>query len=592
MTETPHRPPPSITPLLPPPSSGSSVALPSLVFPPSFSATPSTSAAHRSYNSKTPPTLPPSELHLPEDRTSQIHVPQASAPVAKLQLASETADIVMASDSLTNGVLPLVSVTDDAPIHSVQDKEVEDQGFSLVIPSPRPALSPPMDPHVNMESLDADSSDTVHRALEMPQISVPPDTGAPPPAGVPLSVPTEDVTRHGMVGNDSEGCVEQDCGLEVRPKDRDSSVSIHGVRAEVASTSIAGEPLETVQPNIQVPTDNEASVPSESVNADEGTPHCIPPIIQSPGAMVNDACESTPADSQRTEDEDDVMRALLPETPASIPSLLLPSMSASRSSSVEPQEDIMAGPAQNVPEKVPSVLLSNALASDKVQLPDSWRADWLEVLNNWPSSAVSALNVPLPEGLETLSPLSSELLSPEVPDDVPPNHRTANTCGHPDMQTRDIDSNGHYSKPSYCSYSATRAIASCSGAASLEGCHTQYPPGSQRGGPSASLSELTQLARRERNSTSVPNSEPSRERKRKRDAASAVREGYQIDVGPVIHPPNALRERENTAEANACVDLGAPRAVAGTSFAEGEGPIITSVVRFFVLHAVETSLAC
>ena len=591
MTETPRRPPPSITPLLPP-SNGSSVALPSLVLPPSLSATPNTSAAHRSYISKKTPTLVPSELHLLEDHTSQIHVRQASASDANLQPASGTADTNMASDSLASGAPPLVSASDGAPIRRVQGEEVEVGGFSLVIPPPRPALS--IRPTANMTSMDTVSSDTT---LEMRRISVPPNTGASPPAGVPLSAPTE--TQHSMVGNDPKGCVKQDHGLEVRAKDRDSSVSVHGVRAEVAPTSIADEPLETRQLNMQVPTDkhctrSEASAPSESVNANNDTPHSIPPIIQSPGAMINGACESTPADSQRTEDEDDVTRTLLPETPASIPSLLLPSMSASRSSSVDPQNDIMVGPAQNVEEQVPSVPPGDALASNKVQLPDPRRTDWFEMLNNWSSSAISAANVPLPDGLEVFSPQSS----PEVPDDVPPNHCTADTCGYPEMQTHGIDSSG-------C-YSATRAIASCSGATSLEDCHRQSPPGSQRGGPSASLSELTQLARRERNSISMTNSEPSRERKRKRDAAGAVQESDpwegisvsvkldsdQIDVGTVIRPPNACREREDAAEANAGVDPGAPQTVAGTGFTEGESPSISSVVRFFVLHAVEASLVC
>ena len=317
----------------------------------------------------------------------------------------------------------------------------------------------------NVQSKDVGVPSLPHQVSQIPS-----NTGALPPA----KVPKEDLSEHSAVKNDPTVCVE----LDRDPGD--SGISVHSVHVEEVVASTDTESLETVQPTMQA--------------MDVHYPRIFPSApadFQPPDGMVCDV--DTPADSQRTEDEENVAHELLPETPVSIPSLLLPSMSASRSSSVFPQS--VVNPVQYAEDQVPCMLPSDALASDKVQLPGSSTMDWLA----------------------PLSPLTSELSESGTSDDMLLSQLASRARGSPDTQTRGV---GHCSEPS-SDGPAIGSIAPSLTTTNLNGDHGPFPSEPPQGGPSASLSELTHLARRERQPTWF-NSEP---RKRNRKQNAGRREG-------------------------------------------------------------------
>ncbi|KAL4079395.1 hypothetical protein J3A83DRAFT_1087399 [Scleroderma citrinum] len=475
----------------------------------------------------------------------------------------------------------------------------------LIQASPWPLR--PDHPHVSVESVGGESSDQALWTKKTPQISQSPSViGTPPPSMVPLSAPTQARTQEdgGAVENDPKGHVEHGRGSEVGLEDRSNGICVQtsgpadsDLTNSTISTSLDDELRETGQPTVEITINDHCTPnnlsgklpPSELMNANEGNFPTVLTDIQSPCFMINDTHEVTPAEalSQNTEDEGDIANALLLGTPVSIPSLLLPSTTVSRSSPAVSQQDVIMDPTQTSQAQVQRTPPGDLFASDSIQSIISWSMDWSAILTN-PPPPVPTVNLPSPDvplPTESLSPLTSVtsekgLSKAEASNDDRPLSSYVTTPGsHPVKPKNVIDKESRR----YHSESLLDSISS-------EGGRGRAIPGrsvwvSRRGGPSASLPELTLLARREGSST-------LRERKRKRDAVGSARtdkagENTGAELRPVgswessevIHSPDVYGASGAIAEANPGINRSVSLTAAEANLIEAKGQTISLLVR-------------
>lgn len=211
--------------------------------------------------------------------------------------------------------------------------------------------------------------------------------------------------------------------------------------------------------------------------------------------------ENTPADSQHTQEEEDVLQSLLPTTPAtamvspaSVPSLILPSMTASRCPSVVPHSGAVRDLSQQAEKlEVSSVLPDSDPAPD---IPDPYSVVQSAPSSGEPSSSLSSTS-------STHAPLST-----------PPSPLTPITANREPSEAESLQDD-----TPLLDYVAK---------------HSRDLTLSRKcGGPSAPLSELMQLARRESPANYLKG---SKGRKRRRGSQQGTRDE---DVTNSTHPSSS-----------------------------------------------------
>ncbi|KAI6107603.1 hypothetical protein EV401DRAFT_436063 [Pisolithus croceorrhizus] len=298
------------------------------------------------------------------------------------------------------------------------------------------------------------------------------------PTETTLAASTQGTTGTGSCGN---VCLKEE-GLTDAAQGHDDARNVQCNHGAGASTS---EPVVVSEP----PHDGQS----------EGTVDIVPSHQLLPSS-TNGGCESTLSDNQHMQEEEDVLQALVPTTPAteatspaSIPSLILPSTTVSRCSSVVPRGGAITDFSQVEKLQVPSALLADDPVLDKAIFLDPHSmvqsAQANEKLSSSTSlSSTSSIRVPLST---PPSPLTSIMSSAE-PADLGSLQDDAPFANYILKESRGLTkrSSGKY------------------------------------GGPSASLSELMKLARRKSQPLSVRGLKVSKERKRKRGDPEDIQEAH------------------------------------------------------------------
>lgn len=289
-----------------------------------------------------------------------------------------------------------------------------------------------------------------------------------------------------------------DCSSDVRMEDQD----------RLADTAPDGGSPRNIQCNRDV--DASTSEPWDvsklphgshseaSVNTDPRHPvssHRSSPLLTDGGR------ENTPADSQHTQEEEDVLQSLLPTTPAtamvspaSVPSLILPSMTASRCPSVVPHSGAVRVLSQQAEKlEVSSVLPDSDPAPD---IPDPYSVVQSAPSSGEPSSSLSSTS-------STHAPLST-----------PPSPLTPITANREPSEAESLQDD-----TPLLDYVAKHS--------------RDLTLGRKCGGPSAPLSELMQLARRESPANCLKG---SKGRKRRRGSQQGTRDE---DVTNSTHPSSS-----------------------------------------------------
>ncbi|KAI6161629.1 hypothetical protein EDD17DRAFT_661609 [Pisolithus thermaeus] len=301
------------------------------------------------------------------------------------------------------------------------------------------------------------------------------------PTETMLAASTQKTTGTGSCGN---VCLEEE-GLTDTAQDHDDARNVqcnHGAGARTSEPVMVSEPPHNAQ--------SERTV-------DIVSSHQL--LLSS----TDGGCESTLSDNQHMQEEEDVLQALVPTTPAtettspaSIPSLILPSMTVSRCSSVVPRDGAITDFSQVEKLQLPSALLADDPALDKAIFLD-------------PHSIVQS--APANEKLSSSTSLSSTS-SIRAPHSTPPSPLTSITSNAepPDLGSLQDDA-------PFANYilKQSRGLT--------KGCSGKY------GGPSASLPELMKLARRKSQSLSVRGLKVSKERKRKRSDPEDIQEAQVTD---------------------------------------------------------------
>lgn len=292
------------------------------------------------------------------------------------------------------------------------------------------------------------------------------------PTETTLAASTQTTTEAGScaVNRNSNVCMEEEGFTSASQDDGDprKAQCNHGAGAGTSEAVVVSEP----------PHNGQSERTVETVSAHQLL------LSSSDGGR-----ESTLTDNQHMQEEQDVLRALVPTTPltgttspVSVPSLILPSMTGSRCSSVVPRG---------------GTVLSNNPALDAVVFLDPHSVFHSAPANEKLSSSTL---------LSSISSLHARL-------STPPSPLTSIRSSVEPLDPENLQDDAPF---------ATYIVKQSRGL--IKGS------GGKHGGPSASLPELMKLARRESQSLPAKGMKVSKTRKRKRGDPEDIKEAYVTDT--------------------------------------------------------------
>lgn len=289
------------------------------------------------------------------------------------------------------------------------------------------------------------------------------------PTETTLAASTQTTTGPGSCGvnRNSNVCMEEEGFTSASQNDDDprKAQCNHGAGASTSEPVVVSEPSHNGQSE-------------RTVN--------IVTTHQLPLSSTDGGRESILTDNQHLQEEQDVLRALVPTTPltgttspVSIPSLILPSMTGSRCSSVVPRGGTVNTPALDAAAFLdPHSVFHSAPANEKVSTSTSLSS------SSSLHPGVSTPPSPLTSIRSSVEPLDPESLQDDAP---------------------------------FATYLVKQSRGLIKGS------------GGKLGGPSASLPELMKLARRESQPLPVKGLKVSKTRKRKRSDPEDIKEAHVTD---------------------------------------------------------------